>query len=1224
MRLLAPAALAALAALIPLVALHLRRRHREVRVPSVLLWRDVPSAPAARRAWLPPLSVLLALQALVIVLLGVALARPVLGGGGDGVTEVAVVEGGARMAAPARQEAARRATRGADRVVAARSPEDVGAALAAAAQALDGPGTVTLVRAAETPVPRVNARGVRLVDVPIGAAADQSVERLTARCAPAAPDACTVRASVRNGARAARTDTVALTVDGRAAGTRRLAVPAGGTADLAFGAPAGARVRVALRGAGDGLPGDDAASVMVPSVARTRVVLVSDRPASAPLARAFAAVPGVALRRVAPGATIGAAELVVLDRRPLSEAPRGARVLAVAPPEGRAVADATPVGSDPASPLVEDVSLAGLTVDRGAARVPALPRGVVAVVRGVDGPLLAAGDRLAVLTFDPERSSLPTLVAFPTLIANVVRWAQGERTEVRGGAESVVPMRAPDASDAGGAERWRWFVVAALLALLVEAALARPAAAGLALRGGMIVVLVAALAVGGRNAPDVVVVDVSASVGRGAEVPECVAPCRRIEVAERAAAGEGGDVGSRAVTDLAAGLRAAGARVEDGGRVVVVSDGAATGGDAAAEADALRARDVQVQMVTVPGARRARDVALTRLEAPPAVRTGTGLSLLVTVDAPARTRATLTLTRDGAPAGTREVTVRAGATPLVLDERATAPGVHRYRVAVSAPDDPERANDALEAVVEVAEEPRVSILGDAGRLPAQLRAAGARVTTGALDPSADAVVLADVPPPSSATARALTAAVRERGTGLLVLGGERSLSLGGYAGTQLDALLPTRSLTPRAARRRALALELVVDRSSSMADIAGGGTRTKLELAQAAARSALEAVARDEGAFGLVAFDAAARELVPLARVERGASAEAAARRIDALDVGGGTSVGAGLRAGIARLAAVAAPRRHLVLVSDGVSEPVDVAALTRAARRARVTVSTVALGSGADRALLRRLAGATGGRSTDVPDAQRLPRIIAGEARRVTPGVAARGTLPVRAGAASPILAGLGGGALAPVRGLVATELRAGAAAPLTATVDGRTVPVLAQGQAGLGRTATWAPGAGGWAGRWAGTDVLPSAVAWVARAPVLSPTAPTLRPDGRALVIDPLARGGSALELATIAGTAGGARVTFTETAPSRYEAALPRATRGARTLTVTTSIDGGAPQPVALPYAADLAPPGVVPNRLAAVAPEMPDAQHPLWPWLLGAAIAALLVTVAADRRAGRRGR
>ncbi len=515
--------------------------------------------------------------------------------------------------------------------------------------------------------------------------------------------------------------------------------------------------------------------------------------------------------------------------------------------------------------------------------------------------------------------------------------------------------------------------------------------------------------------------------------------------------------------------------------------------------------------------------------------------------------------------------------------------------------------------------------------------------------------------------------MRDDGLGLLVLGGEHSLSLGGWAGTPLDALLPVASLRPGGVRRRRLALQLVLDRSSSMNDLAGGD-QPKIAMARAAARSALRLTARDENELGIVTFDAVARDLLPLQRTTP-ANAGAIGELIDRLDADGGTNVLRGLERGAAQLERSGAPVKHLLLLSDGISEPADYAPVLRRLRSDRITLSTVALGQDADAELMRRLARAAGGRFHAVPDARRLPQVFAQEARRSAPSVAARGELPVAETAASPLLVSLEQGATPPaLRGTVLTRLRPDALAPLSTTVNGTTAPVLAQGQAGLGRVVVWTPGAGGWAGEWprVAPRLLPDAARWSAKAVATPPLQPAVA--GALLVVDPLATAGEPLDLATVTATVrapdGAIRtVDLPQVAPSRYAAPLAATARRAASsddasggnasddtasgdnassddasapapgvyAVATASADGdGAVQRadalLAVAYPAELTPQPPDASQLGelasagggslldpadprdALAPQTGDAA---WRWLVAAAIALLLAAVAVPR-------
>jgi hypothetical protein len=810
------------------------------------------------------------------------------------------------------------------------------------------------------------------------------------------------------------------------------------------------------------------------------------------------------------------------------------------------------------------------------------------------------------------------------------------------------------------------------LALLVPLAVAVVPRRGMLPRAGAAAALIVALMgphVGGEHVrPVVLVVDRSASGGAAVAAAQArwiqaaqrdgTCPggrCREVVFAQRAAVVPSADVGSTRVTDLAAGIATGADLLPAGGRLVVLGDGVATTGDAAAAASRARARGISVDGVRLAPA-RVPDAAVVRVHGPSAVRAGDPFPLALTIRSATAATVRLTVARDGGAAGAQDVRVRAGDTALTLDERAPAAGWHRYHVAVALAGDRRPADDALDAVVRVAAAPRVLVVegapGRAGALPAALRATGARVRVASVPAlptdaaglrSQDAVVLADVPERDVDAARvaALTAAVRTGGLGLLALGGEHSLSLGGGASSPLDALLPTQSIEP-GGLRRSLALELVLDRSSSMGDLAG--TTPKIDLARQAALAALAVVRTDQDELGVVAFDAKADTVVPRRRIATDDDAANAAALLDGLDADGGTSVAAGLDAGLAELAGSKAPAKHLILLSDGVSQSFDATRLLARVRRAGATLSTVALGADADRTLLRRLARLGGGRFLDAPDGATLPAIFADEARRSVPSVAVRGRLAVTPSAPSSLTASLAGRALPALGGVVVTGLRAGASAPLVSRVQGRVVPVLAQWQTGLGRAVTWTPGAGAWAGRWPADDseVLTDAVRWVQRAVPARPLQPTLAAgEPVRAVIDPLAAGGDPVDLDAPRGTVtpadgGGAAaraVTFAQDAPSHYVAALPAAAR-ARVDVLDVRSDGGAAQRtlLAIPYPAEdvpALPQASVLGQLAeltggrllrageprALAPADGTA---LWPFLVALALALVVAAAAADTR------
>ena len=83
--------------------------------------------------------------------------------------------------------------------------------------------------------------------------------------------------------------------------------------------------------------------------------------------------------------------------------------------------------------------------------------------------------------------------------------------------------------------------------------------------------------------------------------------------------------------------------------------------------------------------------------------------------------------------------------------------------------------------------------------------------------------------------QALDQAVRTLGRGLLVLGGDTSYALGGYRGTDLEALLPVTIDVRNKQRMPALSLVICIDKSGSMTSGQFGASR--IEAAKEVARN---------------------------------------------------------------------------------------------------------------------------------------------------------------------------------------------------------------------------------------------------------------------------------------------------------------------------------------------------------------------------------------------------
>jgi len=170
------------------------------------------------------------------------------------------------------------------------------------------------------------------------------------------------------------------------------------------------------------------------------------------------------------------------------------------------------------------------------------------------------------------------------------------------------------------------------------------------------------------------------------------------------------------------------------------------------------------------------------------------------------------------------------------------------------------------------------------------------------------------------------------------------------------------------------ALMLVLDTSGSMSG-------QKLMLTKAAARQAIQSLGKADFA-GVVSFDGETREVIPIQPVGDSRRFLPALSRIGA---GGGTVMYPAMSLGYSRLARVEAMVKHMIIVTDGQTQPGGFDELTRKMRADGITVSTLAVGDDADVSLLRNISASGGGKFYRVLSPTAIPKIVLRESRRVS-----------------------------------------------------------------------------------------------------------------------------------------------------------------------------------------------------------------------------------------------
>jgi Mg-chelatase subunit ChlD len=705
-------------------------------------------------------------------------------------------------------------------------------------------------------------------------------------------------------------------------------------------------------------------------------------------------------------------------------------------------------------------------------------------------------------------------------------------------------------------------------------------------------------------------------------------------------------------TNLAAAITTSLAALPDGAgrRIVLLTDGQSNAGDLGPALLAARARDVELAVVPL-ATDPPPDAMVDEVTMPPVAAIGERLPVTVTLRATAAAEAHLRVRANGTLLLARDLRLRPGITRIDMEPVATDAGLLRIDASIDPTPDGEPSNNRAFALGFITGPPFLLYAGATpGPLAQALETQGLKVrrvlpaqlpASAAGYQGASAVVLDDVPAYvlSQQQQNALRDYVRIGGGGVIAVGGTQSFGIGGYAGTPLEELLPVSMDVRHRLAVPSMAIVLVLDASGSMGSF--GNELAKVELAKETAQSVVDLLG-ERDLIGVLAFDQIPRWLVrPTPVSERVRILDAVSR----IKAGGGTNMYPALQSARDALRQVEAKVKHVIVLSDGQTDPGAFQNLVSGMAGDRITVSTVAIGRDADLDIMKNIAGWGRGRAYVTKDLYSIPQILTAEALLATRAYVIEERFTPRVTGAPGVLADVG--ALPPLRGYLATAPKPSADVPVTSHQDD---PIVAMWTYGLGRavavttdarfrwTAEWA----GWTraarfwsqlARWVGTrdtdtlDVHAETTPQQVRI-VLDARAP----DGRPLV--------SLDATASVIGNAGDAGTArLVQTRAGWYEGAVPLPVAGAYLIRVSAS-EGGRPYgraalPLAVPYSPELRHVGlnratisqlvevggakIIGSVAEALAPPSNPVRRsqPAWPLFSSLALAGLVAEVAMRR-------
>ena len=523
----------------------------------------------------------------------------------------------------------------------------------------------------------------------------------------------------------------------------------------------------------------------------------------------------------------------------------------------------------------------------------------------------------------------------------------------------------------------------------------------------------------------------------------------------------------RGGSNLGEALRLAAALLPTGaeGGIAVISDGMVQ----ADERDIEAAEGIPVNILKT-SRRSGTDAQVTEVSVPSSLYTGQKYAVTVTIHASDPGPATLILSENRSRTQTREVSLRRGENIFVFESRAgDSSGVATVDAQIMMEGDTVPANDANGAFTVISGSISVLIAegksGEGSALKRMLEASGMRaaVLPAAMLPAAaselwayQAVALVNVNAAdlSGEQISALDQAARELGVGVAVFGGDSSFALGEYRGSALEKMLPVTIDVKNRETLPSTALVLVIDKSGSMMEEQFGVSR--LQLAREAASAALEVLSERDMA-GVIAFDDEGKWVVPLGPVD---DVPGMQDMIGTIRVGGGTAFYTPLAMAQKALKGVSAQYRHVIFLTDGEAGDTGYEELVRMMARDGITLTTVAVGDGADYAGMRKLAELGGGRMYAAGPYDSLPRIFTKETMMISQAY-------VRNQLFTPVVTDssmTGFEGFPPLEGYLASVEKPLATVSLCSD---REDPVLAWWQYGAGRVLAWTSDiTGGWSG--------------------------------------------------------------------------------------------------------------------------------------------------------------
>jgi uncharacterized membrane protein len=522
---------------------------------------------------------------------------------------------------------------------------------------------------------------------------------------------------------------------------------------------------------------------------------------------------------------------------------------------------------------------------------------------------------------------------------------------------------------------------------------------------------------------------------------------------------------------------------ENRGRIVLISDGTSTGGNLTQLTDELKSRGVTVDVLPIEY-QYDREVWIERLELPQYIKLGQDYAVTAILSSLQPGSGKFILRENGEVITEETVVFNAGKNQYQVPIRLPRAGYYEYQatIEVAPGQDNLRQNNTVlnflfvdgEGKVLVVTDPAgderdadalVKAIEETDRLVERVTAFEFPHDTLSLMPY-DCVVWVNTPSDSFDEAQmdAIHDAVRDLGTGFLMVGGPNSFGPGGYHRTSVEKALP---VSMDVSQKKVLpkgALVVVLHTCEFPEGNTWGKRITKQAIKVLTGQDEVGVLVYGNGEEWLFKLTPAADydKMVP---------------KINNAQIGDMPSFAPTMQMALTELKKSDAAAKHVIIISDGDPSPPAPAVLAEF-KKQQITISTVAVfpHGGVEISTLRYIATSTGGRYYFPSDPNILPSIFIKEAKTLKRTMIQEKEIFPQPGIISPILKGVE--SIAALDGYVLTSLKPGAEAILE-TPPGEEEgqdevdPILARWRYGLGSSAAFTSDLSTrWGKNWLGWD--------------------------------------------------------------------------------------------------------------------------------------------------------